>query len=104
MSTEDRVPVYETVCTKTEEKLVGFREPTDDEFAALEEYSSGVPEIVGPVFDREAYLPQGPIPSVLIAPPVDVVKPVPIPMSAQLFALVIIAVFLFGLARKGCKP
>ena len=49
MSTETQLPVYETVCVKTEERLVGFRDQTTAEQLAEEAFTSGVPTTYGTV-------------------------------------------------------
>ena len=47
MSVTTQVPVYETVCVRTEEQLVGYRDPTSNELMMEEQFSSNVPSTFG---------------------------------------------------------
>lgn len=95
MSATTQIPVYEDVCVKTEQKIIGYRDLTDSEIEAEEMFSSGVPTEFGvglSLDDRFTAVTWQP-PGVVIANPPPgggYTPPTEVPIPA--------AIFLFGVA------
>lgn len=99
-----QIPVYEQVCVKTEERLVGYRDPTDAELTFDEQFSSGVPSTFT-IEDALDYSITGvAVPGVYVPPrphyPVDDPIPTPIPGAILLFGTVIGMYIIAKFARR----
>lgn len=90
MSAITQEPIFETVCTASERRIVGYRDATGEEQALEEQFSSGVPSVIGETLDTAALSwPNGaPPPGFVVGgrlpPSVDPAPPVPIPGAAFL--------------------
>lgn len=105
MSVSSQIPVYEQVCVKTEEKLVGYRDLTDNEIEAEELFSSGIPSEFGVSLDDNfTAIPFTPnLPGIVVSNPpgTDYEPPaVPLPAAFWLFAGAIAALSVFQRMRK----
>lgn len=52
MSEVDLKPVTEQVCTGWETKIVGYREPTDEEWNEITGYSNEIPSVIGETLEE----------------------------------------------------
>lgn len=94
------VPIIETVCVQTEERVIGYREPDDREWAEIEAFSSGIPApLTGaesfPVSAMPQFLPSGVlIPSPRVDSPAGEPPAIDAPSAVGLIATGAIALFL----------
>lgn len=100
MSTTTQLPVYEEVCVKTEQKLVGYRDLTMNEIMEEEAFSSNVPSTVGGTLkDTFTTIPFTPgTPGIVVLPsnPAPYEPPaIPIPGAIFLFAGALAVWFVF---------
>lgn len=109
MSATTQIPVYEEVCVKTEQKLVGYRDPTDAESLIEEAFSSGVPSY-GFSYEQalaNLYDPSYHPPGIVIVPPHGTPYTPPaevaIPGAIWLFAGAL-ALFMHLKDRKAKRP
>lgn len=102
MSTVSGTPITEQVCTNWETRIVGFREPTDNEWQAIESFSNNIPSVVGALPDGQRddsgvlVLPQIPANQ---GPPVEDPAPIPVPSAILIFTIGVLC-FLFVMSRK----
>lgn len=94
MSVITQEPIFEDVCTATERKIVGWRDADGSEQALEEQFSSGVPAVIGGELDTAALTwPDGSPPPGFTLPgfvggPVPPIDTAAIPIPAAGFLLV----------------
>ena len=99
-----QVPIYEDVCIKTEQRLVGYRDLTSGELALEEKFSSGVPSTFGVEYALDYYIPALVVPGAYVPPrphyPLDPPMPTPIPGALLLFGTVFAMYAIFKWTRR----
>ena len=103
MSQITQKPIYKRQCVQWENKIVGFEDLTEEQWAELEQFSNEIPGVIGPTLEElqvQQFTSVNPINPVNIPSVIVPVNPIPIEDIGWLFGILAIILMFIMSGRK----